>query len=79
MPIPVLHLLYLTLFIFLLCDLAAICRSPSTYNVSPGICCSRSCSPHSSKREDGFRTARKVLFITAALLRTVRDLHGGVL
>jgi hypothetical protein len=31
------------------------------------------------KQIDRFRIARKALFITAAFLRTVRDLHGGVL
>jgi hypothetical protein len=42
-------------------------------------CASDLASPLRTKRADNFRVARKALFITAAFLRTVRDLHGGVL
>jgi hypothetical protein len=45
----------------------------------PPHCASDLASPLRTKRVDRFRIARKALFITAAFLRTVRDLHGGVL
>jgi hypothetical protein len=45
----------------------------------PPLCASDLASTLRTKRVDCFRIARKALFITAAFLRIVRDLHGGVL
>jgi hypothetical protein len=47
--------------------------------IKPPRCASDFASPLRTKRVDRFRVARKALFITAAFLRAVRDIHGGVL